>query len=175
MNSNEEFLGYRMDDSVEAQLHNNLWMANLTVEKKFPGVELELYILGGAAMMFHKLNYNYTLDIDTANEIKEEVKDSLAEFAIDDASSEVAKLPKNYKSRAIRVREDLEYVRAYVLSVEDIFINKVLTKRGKDYAAIKTSGLLKVIDKARVRELVETELSEQDRLDYEVGCLSLGI
>lgn len=160
------FENYALEDTVSSELNNNLTIVNAIVTKKKLVHIPEFYIIGGAAMVFHALRYEATLDIDAANRISEEVRQDVSMF-IDDAASEVSILPYNYKNRAVRIREDLKAISVYILSKEDLLINKLLTGRRKDITAIKTSGLLEQADKTRVAQIYKAELSElhQKRLE----------
>ena len=167
--------GYDFGESELAALNNNLWTANLMISKHYPDAKPDLYILGGAAMAMHGLNYKFTLDIDCANRIRSDVREVLSEFAIDDAASEVAHLPSCYEGRLVRFREDLEYLNCYLLSVEDLFITKLLTKRMKDIQSIMTSGILKKIDREAVCKIVDSELEGKEKEDAIAWCRKLGI
>ena len=135
------FGNYRQDDTIEAELNNNLTIVNAIIQKKNLDAKPEFFILGGAAMIFHELNYNATLDIDTANRISDDIKEDVALF-IDDAASEVTLLGCGYMKRAKSIRPDLKAISVKILSKPDLLITKLYSWRRKDVLAIKTSGLL---------------------------------
>lgn len=156
------FDNYDTEDTVKAELNNNLTIINEIVRnKKIKGIP-EFFILGGAALVFHNLNYKSTLDIDTANRISSDIRKEV-ELFIDDAASEVAILPYFYQNRAKIYREDLDCIKVYILSEEDLVINKILCGRRKDFSAVKTSGILKRIDRRLLNEIVENELQSSHR------------
>jgi hypothetical protein len=134
---------YDLSDSVEAELNNSLVIVNEIVKRKQLDSKPEFYIIGGAAMVFHGLNYNATLDIDIANKIGDNIRDAISDFVSDDASNVVI-LGDNYKSRAVKIKSNLDAINVYIVSQEDLLITKLLGAkvRRKDRDALKHSGLL---------------------------------
>lgn len=161
METTAVFANYRTEDTVEAELNNNLTIINCIVDTKKLNSKPVFYILGGAAMVFHGLNYKSTLDIDTANRLSTELMEQVSEF-IDDGASMVSLLPNNYVSRAIRIREDLTNIEVYILSLEDLLITKLHCGRRKDFKAIHDTKLLHKVNKVLLQKIIATELVKQD-------------
>ena len=153
--------GYIMDDSIEAFINNNLWVVDKSVGKLNLEHKPDLYILGGAAMCLHELDYKYTVDIDTANKLHKAVKD-VSDGLVDDAASEVVTTARYYKDRAIHIMKYLVFINVYILGIEDLLITKVLAGRLKDITSIKSSGMLDRIDKKLLLNIASTELEDRD-------------
>lgn len=168
------FDNYHLDDTIYAELNNNLTIVNALVERRNLRGKPEFFILGGAAMIFHGLHYNSTLDIDTANRIEEAIREEVSPF-IDDAASEVSILPHQYQTRAKRIREDLTAIELYILAEEDLLINKLLAGRRKDIAAIRKSNILSRINKAKLFTIIKEELTAVDRERLYVNANAGGI
>lgn len=156
------FDNYKMEDTIKAELNNNLTIVNAILERQKLKIKPEFYILGGAALVFHDLDYKSTLDIDTANRIYSEVRDLVSDF-IDDAASEVSVLAFNYKSRAKLIREDLTSMNTFILSEEDLCISKLLSGRRKDYNSVVNCGILKRIKYDTMMQIATTELEKDSR------------
>lgn len=161
MNTTSCFGNYDISDTISAELNNNLTIVDAIVQQKGLKCKPIFYILGGAALVFHNLNYSATLDIDTANKISDDIKKDIDMF-IDDAASEVSILPISYKSRAVRIRKDLNSIIVYILSKEDLLINKLICGRRKDIQAIRTSGLMNGIDHSLFYKICESELQKSE-------------
>lgn len=152
----DNFNSYDSRDLVSGELKNSLLIVNEIVRTKGQKVKPEFYILGGAALIFHGLNYLVTLDIDTANQISNDIKNSVRDF-INDEASYVTTLGFNYKSRAIKICPELDMIDVYILSKADLIITKLDTKRNKDISAIMSSGLLDAQTIQDARSIIETE------------------
>lgn len=152
--------GYILDDSIEAFINNNLWVVDKSIGELRLAHKPDLYILGGAAMCLHELDYNYTVDIDTANKLHHAVKEA-SNGLVDDAASEVVIIPVNYKHRAVRIMKHLVFIDVYIIGIEDLLITKVLSGRLKDISAIKSSGLLQRANKDLVMSISKNELESK--------------
>lgn len=157
-----EFDSYALTDTVASELHNNLVLVNVIVASKNLKAKPQFFILGGAAMVFHALNYSATLDIDTANKVEESIREDVSMF-IDDNASEVTSLGKHYKKRAIRYGETVfSSIEVYLLSYEDLLLTKLFSARRKDLTSVKQSGILHKIEKETISSILNTEYSEAD-------------
>lgn len=165
---------YDFEDTLSGFLNSNLWIADRAVGQLCIDAKPIFYLLGGAALCLHDLKIEQTHDIDTANRIEGKVKEAV-EGLFDDMASEVVIIPRNYRDRAVRIREDLLSIEVYLVSKEDLFLSKALTGRYKDERAIKRSGILEDINKDLLLNLVYNELSELEReqalkvIDYYFG------
>lgn len=151
-----DFSAYQLEDTVSAELNNNLTLVDLHIGTMCLNYRPEFYILGGAALVFYKLDYNVTLDIDIANEMDERVSDYVSPF-ISDNASEVATIAVNYRQRAERFRSDLKFIDVYLLSYEDLFITKLATGRPRDIKSLCTSGIYEKLDLKLLMQIINTE------------------
>lgn len=158
------FERYDTSDTPKAELENNLTLVNEIVRMRNLKGKPEFYILGGAALIFHALNYDVTLDIDTANRIESSIKDEVSPF-IDDAASEVVDLGTNYRTRLVPYREDLDCIKVYLLSLEDLLITKLISARRKDLVSSRDSGIL---DRVNFELLTKILMEEYDAKSQEL-------
>lgn len=119
------------------------------------------HILGGTALVFHGLQFEATIDIDTANRINENVKRICGEL-INDNASEVATLARNYESRLIPFHPEVyKNIDVFILSVEDLIITKLGGWRIKDRDDLHKSGLLDACNLDALYKIMHEELDEE--------------
>lgn len=160
------FDNYQLEESVSAELNNNLVIVNETIKRMGLKQVPQFYVLGGAALVFHGLHHPSTLDIDTANKISEEVADRISMF-ISDGASEVVKLGNNYKARAVRFKENVfDAIEVYLLSQEDLVLTKLISDRNKDSRDLKESGLLTKRNIEKAKNILLTEYEKEFAKKY---------
>lgn len=147
--------------TVEGDLLNNLLLVDNTVEGLDVRATPEFHVLGGAALIFNGINYNVTLDIDTANKISDDISDKIETF-INSMASEVVVLPKRYMSRLIPYRTEVfQSIKVFTLCNEDILYTKLSSNRAKDFTQVKTTNILQKIDKEKFLDIVNLETPEE--------------
>ncbi len=153
---------YDLSGSVKGELNNNLVLVNETIKAENLNYVPVFYILGGAAMIFHSLNYKMTLDIDMANKMEDNIKQLVGQF-ISDNASEVVVLGGNYKERAVRYRPEFTAIEVYILAKEDLLITKLIgmKERRKDVRDIVHSGLLDRHIVSKAESVLATEYDER--------------
>lgn len=170
------FENWDLSSSEKGELINNLIIIDKIVESLNRSAAPVFYILGGAALMLNGINYKSTLDIDTANRISDDIKEEISMF-IDDAASEVVVLPTHYETRLIPFMEnDLESIRVFILSNEDLVFTKLASDRRKDLAQLRTTNILLKIDVALLNKIINEECSNsviQLRLEWKLKELGL--
>lgn len=147
---------YLYDDSCFAEQYNTL----LLLDKQLEGRDVKpiFHVLGGTALLFHKLNAVVTIDIDCANKLSDDIK-AVVEPFISDAASDVTVLPKNYESRLVPIMQDkLKNMEVYILSIEDLVITKLYSCRFKDVEDLKCSGLFAKCDTSLLSRIIMEEL-----------------
>lgn len=132
---------YSLKDSVTDELRNNLVIVDQIIGKMSMKVKPEFFILGGAALVFHGLTDRPTLDIDTANSIDNNIKEAV-EIFISDQASAVTLLGDGYRNRAVPYMEELQYIKVYLLSQEDLLITKLISNRKKDIMDLLKTDIL---------------------------------
>lgn len=159
-----EFKTYKFEDTVASELHNNILIIDKIVQKRNLRSKPQFFILGGAALVLYSLNYNATLDIDTANKIEEGIREDVSLF-INDGAHLVTSLGSKYQERAQRYcKNELTSIEVYLLSYEDLLLTKLFSGRRKDMIAILTSGILQVVDREKVKKILFNEYTESHRL-----------
>ena len=151
-----------MDNSCISEHTNTLRMFDeMFKDKKWKTANLDFYILGGAALLFHNLAPVVTMDIDVANRLTEEVKAIVDPF-ISDAGSEVTLLPKFFEQRLIPFKEDeLKNIRVFILSREDLAVTKLYSWRQKDKDDLMKNNLLEACDIFVLRQIIVNEISPE--------------
>lgn len=151
------FENWEMTSTVTSDLRTNLLLVDMLVGKSNFDYTPTFYVLGGAAVVLQGIRNRYTIDIDTANKLREEVKAVVGEF-INDNASEVALLARNYENRAVRFMEDeLHNIRVFLLSKEDLLISKAITDRKKDKKDVVNGHLLDKRTVSKAVSILETE------------------
>lgn len=157
---------YIYEDTNYAEQFNTLLVIDAAFVNNKRGKPV-FHILGGTALVFHGLQFEMTIDIDTANRINDNVKRVVGEL-INDNASEVATLAKNYESRLVPFKPEVyENIEVYILSIEDLIITKLGAWRIKDRDDLKKSKLLTVCDYDKLYKIMHEEL------DYDTYSLLL--
>lgn len=148
---------YIYDDTNYAEQFNTL----LVIDAAFANnkhARPEFHILGGTALVFHGLQFEMTIDIDTANRINENVKNIVGEL-INDNASEVATLAKNYTTRLIAFHPEVyTNIDVYILSIEDLVITKLGGWRIKDQDDLRKSKLMEACNLDKLYTIMHEEL-----------------
>lgn len=153
------FENWNTSDSIEAELINNIIIVDKILESIGYDITPEFHILGGAGLILNGINYNSTLDIDTANRIDSRIREEI-ELFINDAASEVVILPINYKKRLIPFKPEMfNSIKVFTLSNEDIVFTKLTSDRNKDLDQLKNTNILSKTNISLLKEIIDTELN----------------
>lgn len=129
------------------------------------GIEpFDIYFLGGSGCIIGQYISKQTFDFDflDLNYSSKVGKVFRILGSFDFLALEFTTIGINYRKRAKKLKE-LEYLRGYVLSREDIIASKIGRYSEKDKGDIEL--LLKQSDKGLVNEVIEEVLSRQDLTD----------
>jgi hypothetical protein len=151
------------DGTVETvgEVLENLSIADQYIQREFPSIkELELIIIGGAAIILKGFENKVTTDIDTIVELEGEVANYLRSFSINNDASEVYVLPDGYKDRLVEYKSGFKVLKIYLVSDEDLVISKVGRFDQNDKEDLEVTGIL---DKVNTSKLIE--LGEQVAID----------
>lgn len=148
---------YIFDDSLEAEQYNTLLLLDNQCSMQFKDLHIDLYILGGTALLFHGIESVVTIDIDVANQLNASVKEVLEPF-VSDAASEVATLASGYKERLVPYKpNDFQCLRIYLLSLEDLVISKLGAFRFKDKEDLTKTSILDSCDLRKCMDIITAE------------------
>lgn len=150
-------MNYDMGDNLLAEQHNTLMLIDDILGKQHLKCIPKFEILGGTGLLFHGVEQMFTVDIDTANRISDNVKELVTPF-ISDNASEVVKLASGYEKRLVPYpRGKFEHCEVYILSLEDIVITKLYSYRTKDREDLKCTDVLTRVDMSVLHKIISTE------------------
>lgn len=156
--SSEQLSGYMMDNSKFAEQFNTLIVIDEAIGKSNLSVRPRFEILGGTGLLFHGIGSIYTIDIDVANRLSEEVR-NIVDPLISDMASEVVHLPSNYTERLIPFKqESFKNIDVYLLSLEDLIISKLLANRDKDIDDLTKTEIPDRCDFNKLTTIINSEL-----------------
>lgn len=168
------FEDWDISDTIEGELTNNLILVDNIVKDIGCSPTPEFHILGGAALIFNGVNYETTIDIDTANRINDQIKENISSF-INDMASEVVDLPVRYRDRLIPFKPSIfDAIQVYCLSNEDLVYTKLSASRSKDMTQLKKTDILYKTDILALRSIIKEESSSEElriRVEERLGLL----
>ena len=154
---------YMFDDSLYAEQFNTLLLVDQTLADKQFDAKPVFYLVGGTAILLHGVASVFTVDIDCANKLTEQVKEATYEL-ISDMASSVVKLPRLYETRLVRFKDDVfENCHIFLVSIPDIIITKCAAFRTKDKQDLITTDLMDRCDPNTVLHIIDTELPAEKR------------
>lgn len=149
---------YNWSDTPEAEQYNTLVLIDAELKKRECNAKIKLNLIGGTALLFHRIVGISTVDIDVANKLKEDVKEVCEPFISDEASY-VATLAKNYEQRLVPYHADeFDCLDVYLLSIEDLIISKLGAGRFKDFEDLTKTDAREHCDFAKLMQIINTEL-----------------
>lgn len=131
------------------------------VAKLFQIEPFEIYFLGGAACVLGNYSDRATKDFDFIDQLYEarlgKVFVMMRDFDMLDYETTI--LSPGYKARAKRL-SDFEYLKVYILSMEDIIVSKIIRLEEKDIEDIDI--LIQKADKVLLNTIINEVLARED-------------
>ena len=154
---------YIADDSLYAEQFNTLLLVDKALGEKEFEVEPVFYLVGGTAILLHGITSVFTIDIDCANKLTEQVKEATYEL-ISDMASEVVQLPKLYETRLVHFKGDVfKNCHIFLISIPDIIITKCAAYRTKDKEDLITTDIMDRCEPQTVMSIIEQEMPTESR------------
>lgn len=151
-------MSYIEDDSLYAEQFNTLLLVNEIVKREKLDYTPVFELLGGTALLLHGVKSVFTVDIDCANKMTENVS-NLVEGFISDMASEVVTLPRLYQTRLRVFEQDrFDSIAILLLSMEDLIVTKLVAFRSKDKEDLIATSILDDCNIALVKSIIEKEV-----------------